>query len=94
LVMVDTYMLMVIGLVMIIMGSLLWLGWFIDRKRKVLFFLGVTLLSMVIISYLIMTDNNIFTYNIPLVIGIRIMIFILGLILILSGLFRCFNPGN
>jgi len=92
--MVDTYMLMVIGLVMIIMGSLLWLGWFIDRKRKVLFFLGVTLLSMVIISYLIMTDNNIFTYNIPLVIGIRIMIFILGLILILSGLFRCFNPGN
>jgi len=86
-------MLMVIGLVMMITGSLFWMGWSISRGRTedLLVFFGGAILSIVTLLFLFMTDDNIFTYNIPLIIGIRIIVFVLGLMMTFSVLFRYFS---
>jgi len=86
----NTYMLMVIGLVMMVMGCLFWVVRSINKGRTgdVPVFFGGAMLSIVMLLFLLVADNNPFTNNTPLVIVIRIMVFILGLSITFSVLFR------
>lgn len=85
----NTYVLMMIGIVMIIMGSLFCVVMSINRGEKevALFFFVGAVISTVTFLFLPKTDSNIFTYNIPIIIAIKIIVFVVGLMMILSILF-------
>ena len=87
--MINTYVLMIIGVLMVGAGCLFWAAKSIKNgeQMNLLFFLvGVAFCSTFLFA--LGKGNNIFTCDYPSIIILRIIIFILGLLMIFTVLFR------
>jgi len=86
--MINTYVLMIIGLLMGGVGCLFSIAKSVKKKEREDFLTFLT--GAIFCSILLFTlgkESNILAYNHPLVIAVRIVIFILGLMMIFAVLF-------
>ena len=87
--MTPTFSLMLIGVLMIGVGCSFWLAKSVNEREQgnIIFFLCGMLFCLGFLSAL-GKEDSIFRYEIPLIITVRIIIFILGLLMIFSMLFQ------